>query len=167
MTATTPVPTAARDIDTPMGPLTLVATEQALTGAYFADHRRRPELDGLPRPAAHPVLDAAATAYAAYLADPTAGAAVTMDAGGTEFERQVWAALAAIPSGQTRTYAQIADAIGRPTAVRAVAGAIGRNRLSVLVPCHRVVGSDGSLTGYAGGVERKRWLLEHEQAFQE
>jgi methylated-DNA-[protein]-cysteine S-methyltransferase len=72
--------------------------------------------------------------------------------------------LSRIPAGETRTYAQIAHAIGRPSAVRAVAGAIGANPLTIAVPCHRVVGSDGSLTGYAGGVERKRWLLDHEAA---
>ncbi|MDN4478846.1 methylated-DNA--[protein]-cysteine S-methyltransferase [Demequina sp. SYSU T00039] len=157
----------ARDIPTPMGPLTLVASEEALVGAYFDDHRRRPELDGLDRPPVHAVLDAAEAAYAAYLEDPTAVPPVATLAAGTDFERSVWAALSAIPCGETRTYAQVADAIGRPTAVRAVAGAIGRNRLTVLVPCHRVVGADGSLTGYAGGVERKRWLLEHERPFQD
>lgn len=157
----------ARDIPTPMGPLTLVATDQALSGAFFADHRRRPALDALDRPATHPILDAAEAAYAAYLEDPAAVPPVATLAAGTDFERSVWEALAAIPCGETRTYAQVADAIGRPTAVRAVAGAIGRNRLTVLVPCHRVVGSDGALTGYAGGVERKRWLLRHEGAFQD
>ena len=159
--------TVARDIPTPMGPLTLVATDAALVGAYFVDHRRRPELDSLPRPTAHPVLDQAQAAYAAYLEDPRGVDAVPTVASGTDFERSVWAALMAIPPGETRTYGQIADAIGRPTAVRAVAGAIGRNRLTVLVPCHRVVGADGALTGYAGGVDRKRWLLAHEERFRD
>ncbi len=155
---------AARDLDTPMGPLTLVATGAALVGAYFADHRRRPDLDAVPRPDAHPILDAAVRDYAAYLEDPHARPTVPLEGAGTEFERDVWRALARIPCGETRTYAQVAQEIGRPTAVRAVAGAIGRNRLTVLVPCHRVVGADGSLTGYAGGIERKRWLLTHERA---
>ena len=78
---------------------------------------------------------------------------------GTAFQRTVWSELLTIPTGRTRSYAQVAAAIGRPTAVRAVGQAVGRNPLSLVLPCHRVIGSDGSLTGYAGGIDRKRWLL--------
>lgn len=84
--------------------------------------------------------------------------------GGTEFQRQVWAALKTIPAGQTRSYAQLAAMIGRPSAVRAVGLANGANPIALIAPCHRVVGANGTLTGYAGGLERKRWLLAHEQA---
>jgi methylated-DNA-[protein]-cysteine S-methyltransferase len=84
--------------------------------------------------------------------------------GGTAFQRAVWAALRAIPAGETRTYGQLAAAIGAPTAVRAVGLANGQNPVAVIVPCHRVIGAKGALTGYAGGVERKRWLLGHEAA---
>ena len=84
--------------------------------------------------------------------------------GGTEFQRSVWAALRAIPAGETRSYGQLAAAIGKPTAVRAVGLANGANPVGVIVPCHRVVGANGTLTGYAGGLERKRWLLAHEGA---
>ena len=84
--------------------------------------------------------------------------------GGTDFQRSVWAALRAIPPGQTRTYGQIASAIGRPSAVRAVGLANGANPIAVIVPCHRVIGANGTLTGYAGGLERKQWLLAHEGA---
>lgn len=84
--------------------------------------------------------------------------------GGTEFQRTVWAALRAIPAGETRSYGQLAAAIGKPTAVRAVGLANGANPVGVIVPCHRVVGANGTLTGYAGGLERKRWLLAHEGA---
>jgi len=83
---------------------------------------------------------------------------------GTEFQRSVWAALRAIPHGETRTYGQLAAAIGRPKAVRAAGLANGQNPVAVIVPCHRVIGANGTLTGYAGGIERKQWLLEHEAA---
>lgn len=83
---------------------------------------------------------------------------------GTPFQRQVWAALRKIPAGKTITYAELASWIGRPSAVRAVASANGDNPWPIVVPCHRVIGSDGSLTGYGGGIERKRWLLQHEGA---
>ncbi len=87
---------------------------------------------------------------------------VAVAAGGTPFQDRVWRALRSIPAGATRSYGEIARAIGRPTAARAVGAANGRNPVALVVPCHRVVGSDGALTGYAGGVERKRWLLAHE-----
>jgi len=83
---------------------------------------------------------------------------------GTAFQRQAWQALCAIPYGQTRSYAQQARAVGRPTATRAIGAANGRNPIAIVVPCHRVIGSDGSLTGYAGGEPVKRWLLQHEGA---
>lgn len=85
--------------------------------------------------------------------------------GGTVFQRAVWAALRAIPAGETRTYGQLAAAIGSPRAVRAAGLANGQNPVAVIVPCHRVIGANGTLTGYAGGIERKRWLLAHETAF--
>jgi len=85
-------------------------------------------------------------------------------AGGTAFQRQAWQALCTIPYGETRSYAQQARAVGRPTATRAIGAANGRNPIAIIVPCHRVIGSDGSLTGYAGGEPVKRWLLQHEGA---
>jgi len=87
-----------------------------------------------------------------------------VETGGTPFQQEVWAALRAIPPGNTITYAELAREVGRPTAIRAVGTINGRNPLAIVVPCHRVVGSDGSLTGYAGGLWRKRWLLTHEGA---
>ncbi|MGH6893390.1 MAG: methylated-DNA--[protein]-cysteine S-methyltransferase [Dongiaceae bacterium] len=83
--------------------------------------------------------------------------------GGTEFQKAVWKALRAIPCGATISYAKLAQSVGRPTAVRAVGHANGTNPISVVVPCHRVIGTDGSLTGYGGGIERKRWLIAHER----
>ncbi|QYF88227.1 methylated-DNA--[protein]-cysteine S-methyltransferase [Brevundimonas sp. PAMC22021] len=89
---------------------------------------------------------------------------LTVVTGGTDFQRRVWAALREIPAGETRSYGQLAAAIGQPTAVRAVGLANGANPVGIVTPCHRVIGAGGALTGYAGGVERKRWLLEHERA---
>ena len=85
---------------------------------------------------------------------------------GTEFQKKVWQALKNIPKGETLTYGQLAEQIGAPNAVRALGVAIGRNPISIIIPCHRVIGSSGLLTGYAGGVDRKRWLLEHEGALE-
>ena len=82
---------------------------------------------------------------------------------GTDFQQAVWAELAAIPAGQTRTYGDVAAALGKPSASRAVGAATGRNPISIIVPCHRLVGATGALTGYAGGLARKRWLLDHER----
>ena len=102
-------------------------------------------------------------AVAAYFAgDLRALDGIAVKTGGTAFQRAVWQALRTIPAGETRSYGQLAAAIGAPTAVRAVGLANGANPVGVIVPCHRVVGANGTLTGYAGGVERKRWLLAHE-----
>lgn len=89
---------------------------------------------------------------------------IKVNPGGTEFQQRVWSALRDIPAGTTRTYAQLAASIGRPSAYRAVGHANGRNPVSIVIPCHRLIGSDSTLTGYAGGLERKRWLLHHEGA---
>ena len=88
---------------------------------------------------------------------------LVLDPAGTPFQQQVWRALRGIPYGETRSYADIARALGSPTATRAVGAANGRNPIGIVVPCHRVIGADGSLTGYAGGVHNKRWLLDHER----
>ena len=102
---------------------------------------------------------------AAYFAgDLGALDAIPVDPGGTPFQRRVWAALRTIPPGETVSYQTLARRIGAPTAVRAVGAANGDNPVGIVVPCHRVIGADGSLTGYAGGIERKRWLLTHERA---
>ena len=106
---------------------------------------------------------AVANALAAFFAGALdALAPIAVRSGGTPFQRQVWSALRCIPSGATRSYGEVARAIGKPGASRAVGLANGANPIAIVVPCHRVIGADGSLTGYAGGIERKRWLLEHE-----
>ena len=108
--------------------------------------------------------EAVRRAIAAYFdGDVRALDALAVKTAGTAFQAEVWAALRAIPVGETRSYGQLAAAIGRPGAVRAVGLANGSNPVGVIVPCHRVIGSNGTLTGYAGGIERKRWLLDHEK----
>lgn len=107
----------------------------------------------------------AAQLLGAYFAGDLTGIdAIPVETGGTEFQRDVWAALRTIPAGTTRSYSALAEQIGRPKAVRAVGLANGTNPISIVLPCHRVIGADNSLTGYGGGMERKRWLLAHEGA---
>jgi methylated-DNA-[protein]-cysteine S-methyltransferase len=150
----------------PVGALLLVGEAAAngtvLTGCYFPDHRRRPAVDAAwtESPAAFVELGAMIDAELAGTGRPPAGSIAFRR--GTPFQRRVWEELRTIPRGTTVTYAELAARIGRPGAARAVGAAVARNPISVVVPCHRVVGSDGSLTGYAGGLERKRALLELE-----
>jgi len=153
----------SRTIASPLGELTLLASERALVGVYFEGHRPAPRTKAT-RSGASEVLDEVERELGAYFADPSRSFSAELLAQGTELERAVWSELARIPVGTTRTYGEIARALGRPTAARAVGSAVGRNPLSIVVPCHRVVGKDGSLTGFAGGVERKAWLLAHEGA---
>ncbi len=154
----------------PIGSLTLASDGRALVALEFADPpalvaRLRARFgDAAVREASDPQgFTARARAY--FAGDLRALADVPVDGGGTPFQARVWAALREIPPGETTTYSAIAARIGRPTACRAVGLANGRNPIAVAVPCHRVIGADGSLTGYGGGMERKRWLLEHESAW--
>jgi len=140
-------------LDSPVGPITLTSDGSALTGLYMQPG----STDG--RCA---VLDAAAEQLDAYFAGSLTGFDVPLAMAGTPFQRSVWAALQQIPFGQTTSYRELALRIGRPTAYRAVGLANGRNPISIIIPCHRVIGSDGSLIGYGGGLDRKRWLLAHE-----
>jgi len=111
-----------------------------------------------------PLLQAAVQQLDEYFAGQRTAFELPLRPEGTAFQRQAWQALCAIPYGETRSYAQQARAVGRPTATRAIGAANGRNPIAIIVPCHRVIGSDGSLTGYAGGEPVKRWLLAHEGA---
>ena len=112
----------------------------------------------------HPVLAAATAQLAEYFAGRRQEFDIPLDLTGTEFQRAAWSALASVPFGETRSYRQQAEAIGRPKAVRAIGAANGRNPVPIVLPCHRIVGSDGSLTGYGGGLPIKEFLLNHEQA---
>jgi methylated-DNA-[protein]-cysteine S-methyltransferase len=150
-------------IDSPVGPLTLVGTRDALTGLYMRRQRHRPPQDRFGEPDPAPFAEAIEQ-----LADYFAGRRTEFDLPlaprGTEFQRRVWAALRQIPYGRTVSYGELAAEIGRPSAARAVGMANGRNPIGIIVPCHRVVGATGDLTGYGGGLDRKRQLLDLERA---
>jgi methylated-DNA-[protein]-cysteine S-methyltransferase len=171
---TKPVRFLLDHLETPIGRLDLVADEDGrLHAVGFGDghprmerHLRQPagEADSALTPASNPGgLTAALRAY--FDGDPMAIDGLPVAASGTEFQRAVWRALREIRCGETRSYSDIARRIGKPAAVRAVGLANGANPVGIVVPCHRVIGSNGTLTGYGGGIERKRWLLEHERRF--
>jgi methylated-DNA-[protein]-cysteine S-methyltransferase len=147
----------------PVGNLRLVATEAGLRGLFFGRHRHAPPPLATHRRDPAPFAQARAQLDAWFAGDLTAFE-LELDPVGTAWQRRVWAALRTVPYGTTTTYGALAAALGAPGSARAVGLANGRNPLAIVVPCHRVVGADGGLTGYAGGVERKRTLLEHEAA---
>lgn len=153
-------------LDTPLGPLTLVATDRGLAGVWFDGQKHHPGAIDAPVNPAHPHLQSAAQALQAYWQGGAGAFTLPLDAPGTAFQRAVWQALGEIAPGRTSSYGEIARRIGRPLAVRAVGAAVGRNPISVIVPCHRVIGRDGSLTGYAGGLDRKQRLLALERALE-
>lgn len=158
-------------LDTPLGGMVAVGDDRALHLLDFADRKTLPQAlrrvraacggeIGIGRAAA---VAQAAEALEAFFAGRSADFDVALVMHGTPFQKRVWTALREIPPGETRSYAALARAIGQPTATRAVARANGANALALVVPCHRVIGADGSLTGYGGGLWRKRWLLDLEQ----
>lgn len=162
----------ARLLETPLGPMLAVAGEEGLAMLEFVDRRAlQTQIDTLRRRVAGAVvpgtnrhIDTVERELRAYFAGKLTAFTTPLEAPGTPFQQRVWDALRAIPYGRTRSYADVARAIGAPTAVRAVARANGDNRIAIIIPCHRVIGSDGTLTGYGGGLERKRRLLEIEGA---
>jgi methylated-DNA-[protein]-cysteine S-methyltransferase len=149
-------------VDSPVGRLVLVASDDGLAGVLWEKHRER--LNITAKDDTHPVLVETERQLAEYFAGERKVFAVALDLTGTAFQRKVWSALLTIPYGETRSYAQIARQIGSPAAVRAVGAANGRNPVSIVAPCHRVVGSTGKLTGFAGGLEVKARLLALEGA---
>ena len=146
-------------LDTPIGRLRLVSNGAALVKIEFEGHYSTADED---KPVSDPALEACADQLRDYFAGTRDHFELPLEPAGTDFQRKVWAALSAIPHGELRSYRDIAMAIDNPAAVRAVGAANGRNPLPVVVPCHRVIGSDGSLTGFAGGLGIKRQLLELE-----
>jgi len=153
-------------VNSPVGPLTLVAAHGALAGLYMDEQRHRPAPGtfGEPDTGQDDKLFAEASSQLEQYFDGERtefDLRLTLD--GTAFQRRVWTALQDIPYGQTISYGQLADRIGQPSASRAVGLANGKNPIGIIVPCHRVVGADGGLTGYAGGLRRKRSLLDLEQ----
>lgn len=148
-------------IDSPVGTLTLAAGPQALHAVEFAENRHPQARQGW-CPGETPLLTRAARQLGEYFEGRRQHFELPLEPRGTAFQRAAWAALAEIPYGQTRSYAEQAAAIGNPRATRAVGAANGRNPLPILLPCHRVIGANGALTGFGGGIEVKHWLLSHE-----
>lgn len=141
----------------PIGLMELRAVEQGIQAITFVDAQTQTETET-------PTLKKAAEQLAEYFDGHRQDFELPLAARGTAFQQQVWRALISIPFGQTGSYLDIARKIGNPAAVRAVGAAKSKNPLSIVVPCHRIIGSNGTLTGYAGGLERKAWLLQHEHA---
>ncbi|CAN7562801.1 methylated-DNA--[protein]-cysteine S-methyltransferase [Pseudorhodoferax sp. LjRoot39] len=147
-------------IDTPLGAMVLSASDRGLNGAWFDGQRHQPVPDAWPQAPAHPVLQAAQAQLHDYYGGRRMAFDLPLDlSGGTPFQQAVWQALLDIDCGRTSSYGALARGIARPAAVRAVGAAVGRNPISVIVPCHRVLGHGGALTGYAGGLPRKSALL--------
>jgi methylated-DNA-[protein]-cysteine S-methyltransferase len=153
--------TLTTTIDSPIGELTITAEDGVLTGVHMHEQRHFPAI-----PASVQRDDAALAPIVeqlrAYFTGELTDFELPMTARGTEFQRRVWVALCDIPYGETISYGELARWVGNPKASRAVGLANGRNPIAIVIPCHRVIGADGSLTGYGGGLERKVWLLQHE-----
>ena len=157
---------AVADLDTPLGPMTALATAQGLAALWFDARERYADwLRDAPEDAAHPAIAATRRWLDAYWSGADSAAIhVPLDLHGSPFQRAVWAELQRIPPGHTRSYGQVAAAVGGGAVARATGAACGANPVGVIVPCHRVVGANGSLTGFAAGLPRKQRLLQHEGA---
>ncbi|HYE40950.1 MAG TPA: methylated-DNA--[protein]-cysteine S-methyltransferase [Ramlibacter sp.] len=156
---------ACTHFDSPLGRMLLAATDRGLAGVWFEGQRHGPDASLWARDASHPVLVQAVAQLRAYYAGERSTFDLPLDLqAGTPFQQSVWNALLAIPTGGTTSYAALARGLGRASAARAIGAAVGRNPLSIVVPCHRVLGTGGALTGYAGGLERKTALLRLEGA---
>jgi len=151
-----------RLINSPIGSITLLARDHAITGLYFGDQDPDGSKNQQESPALAPILDLCERELAAYFAGELWKFTVPIRPTGTSFRERVWDELIKIPYGETASYLDIAHRINNPKAVRAVGGANHNNPISIIVPCHRVIGSNGSLTGYGGGLDAKRWLLDLE-----
>ncbi|MGW5235643.1 methylated-DNA--[protein]-cysteine S-methyltransferase [Streptomyces nodosus] len=150
-------------IDSPYGPLTLVADDGALCGLYMVGQRHRPPEETFGEPDEAPFGEAIEQ-LRAYFEGELKDFTLELCLAGTAFQRKVWEQLRLIPYGETRSYGELADTLGSPGASRAVGLANGRNPIGIIVPCHRVVGANGSLTGYGGGLDRKKRLLDFESS---
>lgn len=152
-------------IDSPIGNLSIVTTDKALLAVLWPDERDgRVTFDQEVAAGSNDVVAATTAQLREYFDGARRTFELPLDLRGTDFQQQVWRSLPDIPYGETSTYSKQAAAIGRPRAVRAVGSANGRNPLSIVLPCHRIVAANGSLAGFAGGLETKRWLLDHEAA---
>lgn len=161
----------ATTINTPLCPMRAATTDRGVCLLEMGSPQRRTreteELEAAfgarMTEGAHPLLDRLAGELAAYFAGELKAFTVPLDTPGTDWQRRVWGELVKIPYGHTSTYGELAASLDNPGGSRAVGLANGRNRVSIVIPCHRVIASDGTLHGYGGGIERKRWLLDHEQ----
>ena len=150
-------------INSALGPLTLVASHKGLCGVWFDDQAHRPDLSHLPWGSSHHWLRLAKTQLNDYFAGKRSSFDIPLDlVNGSDFQQRVWRALLSIPHGRYSTYGELAQYLGQAKAARAVGAAVGRNPLSIIIPCHRVVGANGALTGYSGGMWRKLDLLQRE-----
>jgi methylated-DNA-[protein]-cysteine S-methyltransferase len=155
-----------KTMNSPVGVLQLIASDRGLAAILWEhDDPKRVRLSPLHQDQSHPVLLEAERQLQAYFARKLERFSVPLDFAGTEFQKKVWRALLTIPFGETRSYGQIAEQIGQPKAGRAVGAASGRNPISIIAPCHRVIGANGKLTGFAGGLEIKAALLGLEREF--
>ena len=165
------IPDLYERLPSPAGELLLLSNDSGLAGVYFQTRRHGPGAleEALPAAgqcsAAAEILADARAQLGEYFAGTRRAFAIPLAARGTPFQQRVWHALQAIGYGEVISYTELARRVDAPRGVRAVGGANARNPLSIVVPCHRVVGADGSLTGFGGGIERKRWLLRHEAAY--
>ena len=150
------------EISSPLGSLLIAASDKGLYGIYFEEHRHFKGKDGWQHKPQHPHLQQTTRQLQEFFAGTRHAFDIPLDLAGTPFQQAVWQQLLAIPYGTTISYGEHAQRVGRPNAARAVGAAIGRNPVSIIVPCHRVVGSNGDHTGYAGGLARKRTLLNFE-----
>ncbi|MEY4098955.1 MAG: hypothetical protein RL300_126 [Pseudomonadota bacterium] len=149
--------------DSPLGRMRLAASPQGLCGVWFEGQRHQPDPSAWQTAPEHPLLQQVMLQLTQYFKGQRRQFEIKLDlSAGTPFQRSVWQALLGLDFGQTCSYGALSGQIGRPTAVRAVSGAVARNPLSIIVPCHRVLGANGALTGYAGGLERKAALLKLE-----
>lgn len=148
-------------VSSPLGDI-VISGHDVVSGVDFADSRAARRVEpGWQRDDG--AFAEAATQLRAYFAGELTSFELELDTGGTPFQQRVWAALQQIPYGTTSTYSKLAVELGKPRAMRAVGAANGRNPISIIIPCHRLIGTDGSLTGYGGGLQRKQWLLAHER----
>lgn len=167
------MPPARRVIETPLAPLTIATTDRGIClvemGTPDRVSREQAELERALGESFsetdHPLLDRLEEELHEYFAGRRTEFSLPLDTPGTAWQRRVWDELARIPFGHTVSYGQMAARLGNPSGSRAVGLANGRNRVSIVIPCHRVIASDGTLHGYGGGLDRKRWLLEHETAY--
>ena len=161
-----PRETVWEDVASPLGPLTVLASDNGVHAIAFESDRTEQAKTNLPRAVNYPIINATIRQLAMYFDGTLKVFDLPLDLRGTDFQKRVWELLLEIPFGETRTYGDIAHALGNVEASQAVGAANGKNPMAIVVPCHRVIGASGHLTGYAGGMEKKKFLLTHEGVIQ-